>query len=146
MYEITAEMKTKGDLFAFLDKTQQFSKKFYQCHAGSAYMISEDEGIPILYVSAIAISRDLTYILHWEIPFRKHVEHEQDTTEEKDRASLEAKGKFPIRNAIPYKELDKELFYPYLTMEGSDAPYETIFTGHEFIRVNAIHKDGTPLV
>ena len=146
MYEITAEMNTKGDLFAFLEKTQQFSKKFYQCHTGSAYMISEDEGIPILYVSAIAISRNLTYILHWEIPFKNHVEYTKYIHEDTNYAHLEANGRFPTKNAIPYKAQDKELFYPYLTLEEANRPYENIFAGRGFTRVNAIHNDGKPLV
>lgn len=145
MYEITAYVSTKADLEAFLDKTKNFGKKFYSCGGGSHLIKSDGSRFPLLHVIAVAISRDMTYRLHWNIPYDGHIkqdEYHDNQTELDDKA---ATGKFPIMNAVPHEDKDRKLFYPYLTLEGSSRPYEDVFASYGFIPVHRITKDGQPL-
>lgn len=147
MYEITAYLSRKADLDAFLKKTHQFGKKFYRCDTGSGgHLIMKDGSkLPILHVMAIAISRDLTYRLHWTIPYDDHVDRTKYNSEQNEFEEKASAGKFPIMNAVPHEDKDRALFYPYLEKKEFSRPWEDIFVSYGFTRVHTIAKDGHTL-
>lgn len=145
MYEITAYLNRKADLDAFLGKTHQFGKKFYRCSGGTTFIKRDGSEYPIMHVMAIAISRDLTYRLHWTIPYEGHVDQEKYHAEQNKLDEQAADGKFPLMNAVPHEDKDKELFYPYLTREDAERPWEDVFASYSFTLVHTIAKDGHTL-
>ncbi len=142
MYEITVYLNRKADLDSFLDKTHQFGKKFYRCGGGGKLKKKDGSEHPIMHVMAIAISRDLTYRLHWTIPYESHIDQEKYHAEENEYAEKAAAGLLPLMNAVPNEAGDKELFYPYLTREDSERPWEDVFASYGFTRAHTIAKDG----
>lgn len=144
MYEITTHLSREADLTAFLDTTKNFGKKSYRCGSGGRFLRDGSE-FPLFCLTAIAISRDVTYILHWDFPYDCHIEASEYYKNESKLEDEEAVGKFPLKNAYPHDEKDRKLFYPYLTMKESSRPYENVFAAYGFTRAHTISKDGRSL-
>lgn len=144
MYEITTYLSRKADLEAFLNTTKNFGKKSYSYRDGGS-LLRDGSEFPLFCLTAIAISRDVTYILHWHFPYDCHIEESEYSAKQSKLEEEEAAGKFPLKNAYPHDEKDRELFYPYLSDEESGKPYENVFASYGFTRANAIAKDGRSL-
>lgn len=144
MYEITTYLSRKADLEAFLNTTKNFGKKSYR-YRGGGILLRNGSEFPLLCLTAIAISRDVTYILHWDFPYDCHLEASEYSANQSKLEDEEAAGKFPLKNAYPHDEKDRTLFYPYLTMEDASKPYENVFASYGFTRANTISKDGRSL-
>lgn len=145
MYEITTYLSREADLTAFLDTTKNFGKKSYH-YGGGGRLLRNGTEFPLFRVTAIAISRDVTYILYWDFPYDCHIEAAEYYAKESKLEDEEAAGKFPLKNAYPHDEKDRKLFYPYLSLEESGRPYENVFASYGFTRANTISKDGRPLL
>ena len=143
MYEIVAYLNRKADLDDFLNATHRFGKKFYRCKEGGGHLILDDGSkLPILHVMALAISRDLTYRLHWTIPYDDHTDRAEYQAKETALEEQAFLGKRPLRNANPHEDRDRDLFYPYLKIEESERPWENVFASFGFISSHTIVKDG----
>lgn len=145
MYEIVNHVSTEVDLTSFLETTRNFGKKSCNCRTGSHLIMKDGSKYPLLQVTAIAISRDVTYILHWTFPYDCHVDQTKYYDSETELDAKAADGKFPIKNAVPHRDEDRKLFYPYLSLEEASRPYEDVFTANNFNWVHTISKDGQPL-
>lgn len=126
-------MKAKEQVQNFLDTTKNFGKRFYNA-------IYDEEDYTIR-VTALAVSRDLTYILRWIIgciPERRQDEDKIDEILPKDILS----GKVPRygwelrlreENKTWFPKFDKEIFFDVFYLNG-------------FVHADVLKKDGVSII
>lgn len=133
MYEVEIRVYDRyptAKLASFFDQTKQFGKKFYHIDHSDARVK------PRLGITALAVSRDVTYILRWDITC------EQLLTEEADDDGVMIEDmideKFPAWGLRPR---DYESLGCYFPNAGRDN-YTDTFKLHGFIEVQKLLKDG----
>lgn len=139
MYEVEIRVydrQPREKLYNFLEQTKNFSKKFY-------HMDKQVRGHnPYLKITALAVSRDVTYILHWKISCEQLLSKEA----EDDGVMIEDMHikTFPAWGLEPRNEESKYCFFPLL-MEGGKN-YRNVFYINNFIGVQKLLKDGVDIV
>jgi len=127
VYEVFCWVKTISDVNHFLGKTDRFSKRFYTV----MHEHHQEHDEHWISVQAIAISRDLTYILRWHIPCEE--DKEIARLGEDDNASLE----HPPHGYMPIDKAFSEKWFPCADHDS----YVNVFEYNGFARVNQIKTD-----
>jgi len=138
MYEVELRVydrQPREKLYNFLEQTKNFGKKFY-------HMDKTLRGSPGLNITALAVSRDVTYILRWDISCEQLLSKEA----EDDGVMIEdmLNRTFPAWGLEPRDEESKYCFFPLLLESGNN--YQNVFYINNFIGVQKLLKDGVDIV
>ncbi len=133
MYEVVQHFESEADLKHFLHTTKKFSKRFYNITGHSGIGVG-DKPYFILHITAIAISRDLTYILKMAIRCDK-------VYESTDHDEVQAQ-KQPEFGWIPKNEDTRNLYFPDISL----GYYGNVFAYNGFHKIGSIRKDGVDLL
>ena len=139
MYEILVNATMPLELEQFFAATKNFGKKFYT-YGGSFY--SEREATVYdgeIKITAIAISRDMTYILHFE-PYAKCWINSDEFKRYAGKTHLN--GTHPPYNLVPDDVNLRSHLFPY---EEDTGDYRDTFYWNDFVLVGNIRKDGVEL-
>lgn len=132
MYEVQKHFVSEADLTHFLNTTKKFGKRFYNVR-GTTHRDKDDNAHNTLHVTAIAISRDLTYILKMNI----HCKDPKFNTDEEDKTE-----KYPEFGWYPIDEEINKLYHPFAV----ENDYQDIFSYHGFHKVGSMRKDGIDIL
>lgn len=129
MYEILASIQSESDLDSFLVKTGNFKKKFYLID----YYVTENHG-PHMDIKAIAISRNLTYIVTWHICCHKG--HFDEKTAQLRAGEITEESLKEHPRYIPRDMDDSKRWFPLL---GNDC-FVDVFDYNGFALVDRIER------
>lgn len=130
MYEVCKHFEREYDLTHFLSTTRNFGKRFYVVEGNHRKDHKGEEWL-MLHITAIGISRDLTYIFKINIRCDDHsTTLDENKTEER-----------PMFGWIPRNEKIKKLYFPCLDEES----YCDVFKYSGFHEVGSIRKDNLDL-
>jgi len=124
MYEVQKHFESEDDLRHFLNTTKKFSKRFYNVTGETVGTIQH-----ILHIVAVAISRDLTYVLRMNIQCKEYPKTPADDDKDPDK-------RYPEFGWIPTNKEVKNLYYPFADN------YQDIFDYNGFHKVGSIYNDG----
>lgn len=127
MIEVTRQAETKKDVLDFIVLTGKFGKRFYKVTEGSK------GNKKTIKITAIAVSRDLTYILKWEMEGKEVKPKPKDD-------ELKAK-KAPRFGLVPKADrMNKFLYHLQNTGDWTD-----ILESRGFLEATELRKDGSDL-
>jgi len=132
MYEIDVSVYNHSadeQIKNFLDLTKNFGKRFYNVD----YYRREAR----IRVTALAVSRDLTYILRWSIKCNRSTENVDDWPFE----DL-VEGNLPPYGWEPKYEEEKNIWWPYYHKK----KFFDVFKLNGFIWAEDLKKDGVSIV
>lgn len=135
MYEVEKSIwnfDPSEDLNTFFEQTKNFGKKFY--HVGKG----KEHSQPKLMVTALAVSRDVTYILRWDISCKDLIPPEVDIG---DLIPDMIDRTFPPWGLLPDREPALSCYFPNDPKEYSDT-----FMLHNFTEVQKLMKDGVSII
>ena len=133
MYEVFCWVRHISDVDNFLGETDRFSKRFYTV----IHEHDQEHEKHWIRAEAIAISRNLTSILHWNILCDYDEDKDPDLQGEDDR-----KRELPPHGYTPTDADFASKWFP-----SADSNYVNVFEHHGFHRKSKINKDWgtTPL-